>query len=104
MDRSPAEVVATLLMDEEVYLCTANARCIVFWPPRCRFRNAGRSDPEYKKRVDGHGAERSWDITRLLGPKKWSYYYLYVIMDVVGWMVADRENSALAGRLIRRAA
>ena len=41
----------------------------------------------------------SWDITR----KKWSYYYLYVILDiysryVVGWMVADRENSALAGR------
>ena len=47
------------------------------------------------------------DITRLLGPKKWSYYYLYVIMDiysryVVGWMVADRENSALAGRLIQQ--
>ena len=46
-------------------------------------------------------------ITRLLGPKKWSYYYLYVIMDiysryVVGWMVADRENSALAGRLIQQ--
>ena len=45
--------------------------------------------------------------TRLLGPKKWSYYYLYVIMDiysryVVGWMVADRENSALAGRLIQQ--
>ena len=50
---------------------------------------------------------KSWDITRLLGPKKWSYYYLYVIMDiysryVVGWMVADRENSALAGRLIQQ--
>ena len=49
----------------------------------------------------------SWDITRLLGPKKWSYFYLYVIMDiytryVVGWMVADRENSALAGRLIQQ--
>ena len=49
----------------------------------------------------------SWDITRLLGPKTWSYYYLYVIMDiysryVVGWMVADRENSALAGRLIQQ--
>ena len=60
-------------------------------------------------RVDGHGAEPGvvWDITRLLGPKKWSYYYLYVIMDiysryVVGWMVADRENSALAGRLIQQ--
>ena len=60
-------------------------------------------------RVDGHGAEPGvvLDITRLLGPKKWSYYYLYVIMDiysryVVGWMVADRENSALAGRLIQQ--
>ncbi len=49
----------------------------------------------------------SWDITRLLGPKKWSYFYLYVIMDiysryVVGWMVADRENSTLASRLIQQ--
>jgi len=47
----------------------------------------------------------SWDITKLLGPKKWTYFYLYVLLDifsryVVGWMVADRENSALAGRLI----
>ena len=38
----------------------------------------------------------SWDITKLKGPKKWSYFYLYVILDiysryVVGWMVADRE-------------
>ena len=49
----------------------------------------------------------SWDIPRLLGPKKWSYFYLYVILDIFsryvpGWMVADRENSALAGRLIQQ--
>jgi len=47
----------------------------------------------------------SWDITKLLGPKKWTYYYLYVIIDIysryaVGWMIADRENSMLASRLI----
>ena len=47
----------------------------------------------------------SWDVTKLLGPKKWTYFYLYVLLDifsryVVGWMVAERENSALAGRLI----
>ena len=47
----------------------------------------------------------SWDITKLLGPTKWTYFYLYVVLDIfsryaVGWMVADRENSALAGRLI----
>jgi len=47
----------------------------------------------------------SWDITKLLGPKKWTYYYLYVILDVfsryaVGWMVATKESAALAEKLI----
>ena len=47
----------------------------------------------------------SWDITKLLGPAKWTYFYLYVILDifsryVVGWMLAPRENAALAERLI----
>ena len=100
MDRSPAEVVATLL-DEEVYLCSERTSC-------SGLRGAGSGTPGA-----AHPPEFvpnqvwSWDITRLLGPKKWSYYYLYVILDiysryVVGWMVADRENSALAGRLIQQ--
>jgi putative transposase len=47
----------------------------------------------------------SWDITKLKGPVKWSYFHLYVIIDVfsryvVGWMVADRESAELAKRLI----
>jgi putative transposase len=47
----------------------------------------------------------SWDITKLLGPAKWTYFYLYVIMDifsryVVGWMLAPHESAALAERLI----
>src|SRR5206468_2360862 len=47
----------------------------------------------------------SWDITRLLGPTTWTYFYLYVILDifsryVTGWMVAHREQAALAERLI----
>lgn len=47
----------------------------------------------------------SWDITKLKGPAKWTYFYLYVILDifsryVVGWMVAHRERAALAKRLI----
>lgn len=49
----------------------------------------------------------SWDITRLLGPAKWTYYYLYVLLDVfsryaVGWMVAERESGLLAEELIAR--
>jgi putative transposase len=48
----------------------------------------------------------SWDITKLLGPAKWTYFYLYVILDifsrcVVGWMIASRESADLASRLIR---
>lgn len=47
----------------------------------------------------------SWDITKLKGPAKWTYFYLYVIIDifsryVVGWMVAHRESTELAKRLI----
>jgi putative transposase len=47
----------------------------------------------------------SWDITKLLGPAKWTYFYLYVMLDVfsryvVGWMVAHRESAALAEKFI----
>ena len=49
----------------------------------------------------------SWDITKLRGPQKWSWFYLYVIIDiysryVVGWMVASRESAELAEVLIRQ--
>jgi putative transposase len=49
----------------------------------------------------------SWDITKLLGPTKWSYFYLYMILDifsryVVGWMLAYRESAELAKRLIEQ--
>jgi putative transposase len=47
----------------------------------------------------------SWDITKLLGPAKWTYFYLYVMLDVfsryvVGWMVNHRESAMLAARFI----
>lgn len=47
----------------------------------------------------------SWDITKLRGPAKWTYYYLYVIIDiysryVVGWLLAESESAALAEKLL----
>jgi putative transposase len=47
----------------------------------------------------------SWDITKLHGPAKWSYFHLYVIIDIysrytVGWLIADRESAALAEQLL----
>jgi len=110
VDRSPAEVFSTLL-DEGTYLCSERTmyRVLASKAP-VRERRAQRRHPLYAKPelVARHPNEVwSWDITRLLGPKTWSYFYLYVILDiysryVVGWMVASRENSALAGRLIQQ--
>ncbi len=108
VDRSPAEVFATLL-DEEKYLCSERTmyRVLAASQP-VRERRNQLQHPQYTKpelMATAPNQVWSWDITKLLGPRKWTYYYLYVLLDifsryVVGWMVADRENSALAGRLI----
>jgi putative transposase len=108
VDRAPAEVVATLL-DEGRYLCSERTmyRVLAASQPVRERRNQREHPPYTKPELVATAPNQtwSWDITKLLGPKKWSYFYLYVVLDifsryVVGWMVADRENSALAGRLI----
>ena len=71
-----------------------------------RERRAQRSHPNHPKpEVVARAPNEvwSWDITRLLGPEKWQYFYLYVILDifsryVTGWMVAERETAGLAGQ------
>ena len=109
VDRSPGEVFATLL-DAGKYLCSERTmyRILALNQPLRERRNQ-LQHPQYAKPelvATGPNQIWSWDITKLLGPKKWTYYYLYLLLDifsryVVGWMVADRENSALAGRLIQ---
>jgi putative transposase len=108
VDRSPGEVVATLIDDGE-YLCSERTMYrILAANQSVRERRRQRDHPPYTKPelvATAPNQAWSWDITKLLGPKKWTYFYLYVLLDlfsryVVGWMVADRENSALAGRLI----
>ena len=114
VDRSPAEVkrsLAATLLDEGRYLCSERTMYRVLASRAAvQERRPQRQHPEYKKpelMATGPNQVWSWDITRLLGPQKWSYFYLYVILDIfsryaVGWMVADRENAALAGRLIEQ--
>jgi len=73
-----------------------------------RERRNQRQHPDYKKPellAEKPNQVWSWDITKLLGPGKWTYYYLYVIMDiysryVVGWMIAHKESAKLAETLI----
>jgi len=107
-DKAPAEVYATLL-DEGVYLCSLRTMYrILEETGEVRERRDQLRHPDYQKPellATGPNQVWSWDITKLLGPVKWTYFYLYVILDifsryVVGWMVADRESSELARRLI----
>ena len=85
VDRSPAEVVATLL-DEGRYLCSPRTMYRVLAARAAvQERRPQRTHPDYKKpelMATGPNQVWSWDITRLLGPQKCSYLYLYVILDI----------------------
>ena len=107
-DKAPTEVFATLL-DEGTYLCSVRTMYrILEQAGEIRERREQLRHPNYQKPqllATGSNQVWSWDITKLLGPVKWTYFYLYVILDifsryVVGWMVAERESAELAKRLI----
>jgi len=107
-DLAPAEVWA-ILLDEGVYLGSPST----FY----RLLRAASGTAERRRQATHPAAAKpelaasrpnqvySWDITKLHGPAKWTYYYLYVILDIysryaVGWMLATRESAALAKKLI----
>ena len=107
-DRSPAAVYATLL-DEGEYHCSIRSMYrLLGQRGESRERRDQLTHPPYKKPellATAPNQLWSWDITKLLGPAKWTYFYLYVILDVfsryvVGWMAAYRESAELAKRLI----
>jgi len=107
-DRAPAQVYGTLL-DEDVYLCSIRTMYRILASRRevTERRNQLRH-PHYQRPellATAPNQVWSWDITKLLGPVKWTYYYLYVILDifsryVVGWMLALQESARLAKLLI----
>ena len=107
-DRSPAEVYGTLL-DEGVYCCSIRTiyRLLAAEGETHERRDQLTHPPYQKPQLLATAPNQlwSWDITKLLGPAKWTYFYLYVILDVfsryvVGWMVADREGKELARQFI----
>jgi putative transposase len=108
VDKAPRQVVATLL-DEDRYLCSVRTMYRVLEAAgEVRERRDQLRHPTYVKPellATAPNQVWSWDITKLKGPAKWTYYHLYVILDifsryVVGWMVAAKESAALAQELI----
>ena len=107
-DRSPSEVYSTLL-DEGVYHCSIRTlyRLLDEEGENQERRNQLSHPPYQKPQLLATAPNQlwSWDITKLLGPAKWTYFYLYVILDVfsryvVGWMLADCEGKELARQFI----
>jgi putative transposase len=109
MDKAPQEVYAALL-DQGRYLCSIRTMYrLLEANQEVKERRNQLSHPSYQKPellATAPNQVWSWDITKLLGPVKWSYFYLYVILDifsryVVGWMIASRETKTLAQKLIQ---
>jgi len=107
-DRTPREVYATLL-DEGEYRCSWRTMYrILAEHGEVRERRNQLRHPAYARPellAIAPNQLWSWDITKLRGPAKWMYYYLYVILDVfsryvVGWMIAERESAELAQEMI----
>lgn len=107
-DQAPREVYASL-MDEGKYLCSWRTMYrILDENQEVRERRNQLRHPNYTKPellATQPNQLWSWDITKLLGPTKWTYYYLYNILDVfsrysVGWLIAEREAASLAEELI----
>jgi putative transposase len=108
VDCAPAQIVAQLL-DEGRYLCSERTLYRLLAASgqvrerRDQLRHPTYPVPQLLAAAPNH--LWSWDITKLLGPAKWTYFYLYMILDVysryaVGWAVAHRETAELAKRLI----
>jgi putative transposase len=106
-DMAPPEVHATLL-DEGIYLCSERTMYRILQRRGETTQRRQRCPQHYAKPellATRPNELWSWDITKLPGPTKWTYYYLYKILDifsrfVVGWMVAYKEVATLAEDLI----
>jgi putative transposase len=108
VDEAPATVYAKLL-DEGIYLASVPTMYrILRSHDEVRERRRHASHPAHKKPeliATAPNSVWSWDITKLLGPAKWTYFYLYVIIDIFsryvpGWMLARAENASLAEALL----
>ncbi|MBK8101376.1 MAG: transposase [Planctomycetes bacterium] len=108
----PVRQVFACLLDQGVYLCAIRTMYrLLARNAAVRERRDQLRHPTYKRpelRATAPNQVWSWDITKLLGPEKWTYYHLYVLLDifsryVVGWMVASCESAELAKRLIGEA-
>lgn len=112
VDRSPAHVAAALLDEDQRSLCSVRTMYrILEQSTEVKERRNQRRHPVYTKPelvATSPNQVWTWDLTKLRGPEKWTYFYLYVVIDlfsrmVVAWMLAHRESGDLAKDLFSQA-
>jgi putative transposase len=113
-DVSPEECWATLL-DEGMYLCSVRTMYRILAAQtgdgRVRDRRDQLTHPAYgapELLAEAPNEVWSWDVSKLKGPVRGGWFYLYVVLDVfsryiVGWTVQAHENAQLAAALIEQA-
>jgi putative transposase len=110
-DKAPAQIWA-ILLDEGTYLGSVSTfyRLLRERNQVRERRRMARHLPVAKPELVAQAPNQvwSWDITKLAGSHKWTWFQLYVILDVfsryvVGWLVASRESAAIAEGLIAEA-
>ena len=107
-DKAPAQVYAALL-DDGRYLCSVRSMYrVLAAADQVRERRDQRRHPTYiKPQLEARAPNQvwSWDITKVAGPERGTYYCLYVVLDifsryVVAWAVAPSEAAAIGQQLI----
>jgi putative transposase len=110
-DKSPGQVY-TILLDRGVYLCSeATMYRLLRERGQSGDRRAQATHPAKKKpelMADGPDQVWSWDITKLKGPAKGTWYMLYVIIDiwsrkVIHWEAWPAETGVLAKEFLESA-
>ncbi len=108
----PPPQIYSILLDEGTYLCSI--------PTMYRILHSRGEVKERRKQQTHVPAQRpellatgpnqvwSWDITKLKGPRKWTYFHLYVVIDVfsryvVRWCICQRSTSKVAEALLHDA-
>jgi transposase InsO family protein len=110
LDQAPAQVYADLL-DQGIYLASLRTFYRILAENRqLRERRNQLRHPDYHKPellATAPNQVWTWDITKLRGPVKGLYFFLYVILDLfsryaVGWMIAHHESGELAKELFEQ--
>lgn len=111
MNQTPRQIYAELL-DEDEYLASISTMYRLL-------RSTGQSNERRNQRPAQHAAIPrlvatranevwTWDISKLATYTPGVFFNLYLVLDLwsrypVAWMIAERENSALAKQLISTA-